>query len=68
MKSIETLGDFGRTEPEGEGLDGGVVLLGNVAEGERGIGAGVEDAGGGFGGWGMEVEHGRVPEGRMCIG
>ncbi|MBX3358558.1 MAG: hypothetical protein KF745_09020 [Phycisphaeraceae bacterium] len=56
---VEAFSDLGLGEPEDEGFDGGVVKVGDVAEGEGGVGDGIEDLGREVGGGveGGEVEH-----------
>jgi hypothetical protein len=56
FESVDTLFDVGAGEPEGEGLEGGVVLDGDAAEGFVLGGEVVEDGGGGFGGGGEDGE------------
>ncbi len=46
--------DAGTGHPEGEGLEGGAMGLGDAGEGLRGIGERIDDAGGEVGG-GVEV-------------
>jgi hypothetical protein len=58
FKGVEPLFDVGAGEPEGEGLEGGFVLGGDVAEGEVLGGEVVEDGGGGLVG-GVEGEGSR---------
>ncbi|MBI1190014.1 MAG: hypothetical protein GC200_04950 [Tepidisphaera sp.] len=47
-------GDVGAEEPQREGLDGGVVHLGDVTEGDVGRADLTDDGVGGFGVWGEE--------------
>ncbi|MBX3359662.1 MAG: hypothetical protein KF745_14680 [Phycisphaeraceae bacterium] len=56
---VQALRDLGLGEPEDEGFDRGVVEVGDVAEGEGGVGDGIEDLGREVGGGveGGEVEH-----------
>ncbi len=50
FKIEELLGDLGAGEPEGEGLESGVALIGDVSEGEIGVGEEIEDLLDGVGG------------------
>lgn len=64
--------DVGAGHPEGESLDGGIEGVGDVAQGDVGVGEGVEDAVGDEGvggeGWGREAGHGRKVYGWVLAG